>query len=263
MLIIGEKINGTRPEVAQAVADRDTAVIQDLARRQTEAGSHWLDVNAGTPPDQEPDDLVWLVETIQSAVDTPLCLDSANSQALAAAMSAAAVTPMINSVSGSQESLQQILPLVARYGGSVIALLLDENGIPMAVNERVAVARRIIQTTRAQGIPDENVYFDPITLTIASTLSGARTTLDTMRFIKQEIPRAKLSVGLSNVSFGLPNRHFINRTYLSMALCSGLDAAILDPLDQELQMTIMAAQALLGQDKYGVKYIRSFRSISR
>lgn len=262
MLIIGEKINGTRPVVAQAIVDRDPRVIQTLASRQTDAGSHWLDVNAGTPPEQEPDDLVWLVKTIQSVVDTPLCLDSANSQALAAAMNAAVITPMINSVSGSPDSLQEILPLVSRHGASVIALVLDEKGIPMTVHERVAVARRIIQTTRAEGIPDENVYFDPITLTVASTISGARTTLETMRSIHQEIPKAKLSVGLSNVSFGLPNRHFVNRTYLSMALCSGLDAAILDPLDQELQMTIMAAQALLGQDKYGVKYIRSLRSDS-
>jgi 5-methyltetrahydrofolate--homocysteine methyltransferase len=263
MLIIGEKINGTRSEVAQAIATRDAGAIQQLARRQTEAGSHWLDVNAGTAPDKEPDDLVWLIDTIQAVVDTPLCLDSANSEALAVAVKAVAQPPMINSVTGSPRKLEELLPLVAQSGGPVIALLLDNTGIPRTVTERVATAGRIMLATRAAGIADEDVYLDPITLTIASEVGGARITLETMRALRHAFPGARLSVGLSNISFGLPERKAINRAYLTLALDAGLDAAILDPLDDELRIAIQAAEAVIGRDKYGVKYIRSLRPESQ
>jgi 5-methyltetrahydrofolate corrinoid/iron sulfur protein methyltransferase len=168
MQIIGEKINGTRKRVAQAIAERDAAFIQDLARRQAEAGSAWLDVNAGTHPKQEPDDLAWLIETVQAVVDTPLCLDSANPQALAVAIRAVRQTPMINSISGEPQRLEGVLPLAAEHGCPVIALAMDATKIPDTSAERVAVIHTVMEATRAAGVPDERVYVDPLTLTIGT-----------------------------------------------------------------------------------------------
>src|SRR5512136_988429 len=144
MEIIGEKINGTRKRVAQAIAERDTAFIQQLAHQQAEAGSAWLDVNAGTHPHQEPADLVWLIETVQAAVDLPLCLDSANPQALAVAIKAVNKTPLINSISGEPSRLEGILPLVAEYNCRVIALALDAKKIPETSSARIAVVDKVL-----------------------------------------------------------------------------------------------------------------------
>lgn len=262
MLIIGEKINGTRSGVAQAIANRDAKTIQALATRQVDAGADWLDINAGTPPDRELEDLVWLVQTVQSVVDVSLCLDSANADALTAALQAAAQTAVINSISGEETRLSSMLPLISANNCPVIALLLDNNGIPKTSRDRVGVAARIVQATRAHGIPDDRVYLDPLTLTLASDSTSGKTALETMNAVHHEFPGVKLCLGLSNVSFGLPGRSYVNRVFLTLALGAGLDAAILDPLDPELQITLLAAKAVLGQDKKRcVNYIRSYRRI--
>ena len=145
--------------------------------------------------------MVWLVETAQTAVDIPLCLDSANPEALAAALKATVRTPMINSISGEPDRLSKILPMVSEYGCPVIALLLDNKGIPETAVTRLDVARNIIQTTRTAGIPDESIYVDPLTLTLASEITGGQVILETMNAIRQEFPKVKLCVGLSNISF--------------------------------------------------------------
>ena len=159
MKIIGEKINGTRKRVAQAIAERDAEFIKDLAKKQAAAGSTWLDVNAGTHPDREPDDLIWLIENIQSVVDTPLSLDSANPKALQIAIKAVNKTPMINSISGEPERLTNILPIVAEHGCPVIALAMDEKKIPETAEKRFEVITKIIKATRALGIPDFKSVF--------------------------------------------------------------------------------------------------------
>ncbi len=259
MQIIGEKINGTRSAVRQAVAERDAAFIQDLARRQAAAGAHWLDVNAGTPPDQEPADLVWLVRTVQEAVDVPLCLDSTNPRALAAAIPEARQTPLINSISGEQARLAGILPLVREAGG-VIALAMDDTGIPAGAAERLAVVRRVMDETRRAGIPDERVYVDPLVLTIATNNDAGLIALETMRALRAEFPAVHLTVGLSNVSFGLPARTRINQAFLTLALAAGLDTAILDPLDWELRAALWAAEVVLGRDPHCLNYIRAYRA---
>ncbi len=260
MEIIGEKINGTRKRVAQAIAERDAAFIQDLARRQAEAGSAWLDVNAGTLPGREPDDLVWLVETVQAVVDTPLCLDSANPQALAAAIQAVRQTPMINSISGEPQRLEGVLPLVAEHGCPVIALAMDATKIPETSAERVAVIHTVMEATRAAGVPDEHVYVDSLALTIGTNTESGPTFFDTLRAVHAAYPEVHLTAGLSNISFGLPARSFINRAFLTLALAAGLDAAILDPLDQELKAALLAAELVLGRDRYCLNYTRAYRA---
>jgi 5-methyltetrahydrofolate--homocysteine methyltransferase len=258
--IIGEKINGTRRDVAQAIEQRDAAVIRGLAVRQAEAGAAWLDVNAGTRSGAEPEDLVWLIETVQAAVEIPLCLDSANPVALAAGMQVVERTPMVNSISGELLRLEGILPLVAEHGCSVIALTMDGAGIPETGERRLEVARRLITETRARGVPDGRVYLDPLAMTLATRTDGAQLTLDTIRALRREFPDAHVTLGLSNISFGLPARSYINRAFLTLALAAGLDVAILDPLDREMMAALMAAELVLGQDHHCLNYTRAYRA---
>ena len=260
MQIIGEKINGTRKRVAQAILDRDADFIQDLARRQVEGGANWLDANAGTSPDREVEDLIWLVETIQSAVDVPLCLDSPNPQALQAAIGRTHQTPMINSINAEPGRLEGVLPIVAEHGCPVIALAMDGKQIPPTSEARLAVMQAIVSATRASGVPDEKLYMDPLTMTIATNTQNGLVTLDTMRLFRHEFPQAHLVVGLSNISFGLPARSHVNCAFATLALEAGLDSAILDPLDRELRATILAAQVVLGKDRNCLGYTRAYRA---
>jgi 5-methyltetrahydrofolate--homocysteine methyltransferase len=259
MQIIGEKINGTRKRVAKAIAERDDAYIKELAVKQAEAGAAWLDVNAGTPPAQEPDDLIWLIDTIQAVVDTPLSLDSANPAALQVAIRTVNKTPLINSISGEPERLAGILPLVVEHDCQVIALALDEKKIPETGEKRLQVVRKVMAETRAKGIPDDHVYIDPLAMAIATNTQSGMIAFETIRAIRQEFPEAHLTIGLSNISFGLPARSYINRGFLTLAMAAGLDSAILDPLDREIQATILATELLLGKDKHCLNYVRASR----
>ncbi len=260
MQIIGEKINGTRKRVAKAIAERDADTIQKLAVRQAEAGATWLDVNAGTHPDQEPDDLLWLIETIQPEVDIPLSLDSANPQALRAGLAAVSQTPMINSISGEPQRLAEVLPLVAEHGCPVIALAMDDKQVPETSAQRVVIMDQVLAATRAAGVPDERVYCDPLAMTIATKTDSALSAMETIRAIHAAYPAVHFTIGLSNISFGLPARKVVNRTFLSLAMAAGLDCAILDPLDDELMAAILATELLLGQDKHCLNYLRAARA---
>jgi 5-methyltetrahydrofolate--homocysteine methyltransferase len=260
MEIIGEKINGTRKRVAQAIAERDTAFIQELARSQVEAGAALLDVNAGTHPSREADDLVWLIETVQEAADVPLCLDSANPQALAVAIQAVRQTPLINSISGEESRLKGILPLVAEHGCRVIALAMGEKKIPETVEGRLAVIQQLIAETRRFGVPDEKVYVDPLAMTLSTNVQSGMVSLEIMRAVRETYPKAHMTLGLSNISFGLPARSYINRAFLTLAVAAGLDSAILDPLDRELRATLLAAELVLGRDRHCLNYTRAYRA---
>lgn len=260
MKIIAEKINGTRAPVGKAVAERDADSIKTLAKRQAEAGAHWIDVNAGTHPDREPDDLVWLVHTVQDVTDLPLSLDSANPNALTAALKVARRTPMINSISGEPSRLTGVLPIAAEHGCPTIALCMDERGIPKSVAARLEVIRHVMEATRRAGMPDDQVYIDPLLLTIATDIEAGNVALDTMRAVRAEFPAAHLTVGLSNASFGLPARSLINRTFLVLAMSAGLDTAIANPLDREVRAAMLSADLLLGRDKHCLTYLRAHRT---
>ena len=259
MEIIGEKINGTLQDVKGAIRERNASFIRDLARRQVEAGAALVDVNAGTLPGEEPEALSWLVRTVQDEVDAPLCLDSANPHALAMAIQKTKQTPMINSISGEPARLDGILPLVSKHACSVIALAMDEKGIPKGVDERLIVIRRLMDRTRNAGVPDEKVYIDPLVMTLSTNTESGVIALETMRAVGAEFPKAHLCAGLSNISFGLPARPLVNRVFLTLALAAGLDAAILDPFDRELQGELLAAELVLGRDRHCRNYTRSYR----
>lgn len=260
MLIIGEKINGTLKKTAAAIADRDTVYIQDLAQRQVKAGADYLDLNAGTAPSREPDDLIWLIETVQSVVDVPLCLDSANPAALRAGLQCVKQTPLVNSISAEAKRLDGILPLAAERGCPVIALLLDESGIPASVEGRVSNGRRIIDRTRQAGLRDQDVYIDPLVMAVSTKTDGCVIALEAIHALRGEYPDVRFSIGLSNVSFGLPLRSLINQAFLAQALAAGLDAAIIDPLDQGLSNMLLATELVLGRDRFCRNYTRAFRA---
>ena len=259
MRIIGEKINGTRKTVAAAIANRDAEFIQNLAKKQVEGGAYWLDVNAGTHPDREVDDLLWLIDLIQGVTDVPLCLDSANPKALRAAIGQVKKKPLINSISGEPDRLHNVLPIVAQHGCEVIALAMDDKGIPNSVDGRLAVVRRLFEAVRAAGMPDEKVYVDPLVMTIATNTDCGMITLDTIRTVHAEFPQAHISTGLSNVSFGLPVRSLVNRTFLTLAITAGMDTAIIDPNDREMKAALFATELLLGYDKHCLNYTRAYR----
>ena len=258
--IIAEKINGTRKSVQAAVVGRDQAFIEDLARRQAEAGATWIDVNAGTSPEREPEDLVWLVETVQGVVELPLSIDTANPKALRAALAVVNKIPLVNSISGEQARLDGVLPQAAAAGSQVVALALDDAGIPGSTEARIDVIHRLVAATRAAGIPDERVYVDPLVMTISTNVQSANIAVATMRAVKAAYPAVHMTSGLSNVSFGLPARALVNRTYLTLAVEAGLDSAILDPLDRELKATLLATELLLGKDRHCLAYTRAFRA---
>lgn len=260
MQIIGEKINGTRKRVAQAIAERDQAAIQSLALKQSDAGAAWLDVNAGTHPNREADDLAWLIETIQAVCETPLCLDSANPQALRQVIPITRKTPMINSISGESERLEGILPLAAQFGCPVIALAMDGKQIPPTADERMAVIEAIFEATRAAGLPDERVYVDPLAMTLSTRQDSAVIALETLRLVRQRYPQAHTTIGLSNISYGLPARGYINRYFLALAMAAGLDSAIIDPLDREMRAALITTELLLGRDRHCLGYMRAFRA---
>jgi len=258
--IIGEKINGTRAQVGEAIADRDAEYIRSLALRQAEAGAERIDVNAGTRPDREPDDLAWLVETVQEATSVPLCLDSANPAALEAALAVTRVAPLINSITGEKARLSGVLPLAVRFGCPVIVLALDDSGVPQEVADRLAVLRPLVAAVREAGIADDMIYVDPLVMAVATGDHAGLVALDTIAAVRAEFPGTHITAGLSNVSFGLPARRLVNRTFLTLAVAAGLDTAIADPLDRDLMATLRATELLLGRDRRCLSYTRAYRA---
>jgi 5-methyltetrahydrofolate--homocysteine methyltransferase len=257
MLIIGEKINGTRKAVGKAVLEKDVAFIQNLAREQVAGGADVLDVNAGTEASREPDDLRWLVQIVQEVVDKPLSLDSPNPKALAHAVTAVKQTPFINSISGEAHRLAA-LPIVAERQCQVLALAIDDNGIPKDVAGRMAVVNRLFEETRKAGVLDENVYVDPLVTAIATDAKACELAMECMRTIKSAYPKAHLTCGLSNISYCLPARAVLNRSFMTLAMLAGLDSAIMDPNDRGLIEAIYATQVLLGQDRHCMKFSKAF-----
>lgn len=262
MLIIGEKINATGKRVAEAIVNKDADFIQGLARRQAEAGADYIDVNASTGQgmDQEIADLKWAMEVVQQAVDVPLCLDSSDPQSLAAATAHYAGSELIiNSVNAEAERLDPIGRVAAERGAGIIALVMGEGGIPRTVDERIAAADLIMDHLKRLGVKQEQVYFDPLVLPISVDTEQGLVTLRTIEQIKSRYPSAKTVVGLSNVSYGLPQRGIINRAFLLMAATVGLDAAIMDPTDMRMMSMVRVSDMLTGKDPACKGFIKAHR----
>ncbi|MBN1370270.1 MAG: dihydropteroate synthase [Dehalococcoidaceae bacterium] len=263
MLIIGENINATRKEVAQAITNRDCGFITELVSRMETAGADYIDVNAGSnhpTSKQKQEAMRWLVGTVQSVSCRPLVIDSDEAGVIEAALDIySGENLIINSVTAEESRLCTIGGLASGKNAQLIALAMGATGIPDNTRERVENCNKIMQTLYKIGMQPEDVYFDPLVMPVSVDQAQALVTLDTIRAIKKEIPGAKTVMGLSNISFGLPGRKLINRTFLAMAAAAGLDGAILDPLDTRMMSLARAADVLTGKDKWCRRYARSYR----
>lgn len=260
MIIIGERINTSRNGIAPFVEGRDAKAIVDIARSQWEAGAAFIDVNCGTLLDDEPAGLEWMVKTIQAEMNCLLSLDSPSSAALEKALAVHQGKPLINSISMEKDRLESVLPLIKGRPCSVIALAMDDSGIPETAEERFDIAARLIDTLTGSGLALGDIFIDPLVRPISTGEQNGRIVLDTIRRIHQEYPGIHTVMGLSNISFGLPGRRLLNRAFLLLAMEAGLDAAILDPIDRQMTSLLKAAEALLGRDEYCKQYITAFRS---
>ncbi|MFH1538601.1 MAG: dihydropteroate synthase [bacterium] len=273
MMIIGERINASRKSVREAVAGRDGGAIADVARRQVECGAAMLDVNAGGDPERETEDLVWLVGRVLEAVRAPLCLDSSSPETLRAGIEEVLrVVPegaggfgggapwvLVNSVSGEEERYSGILPLLKEYDVSVIGLCLGDEGMPESAEARVGAAVSLVERLAGDGVAEERIFLDPLVVPVGVNPAGGMDLLAAMRAIRERLPGVKLVCGLSNVSYGLPDRALLNRTFLAMAAAAGLGAVIADPLNEEMMKAIRASLALTGRDEFCAGYIRDYR----
>ncbi|MGA2630486.1 MAG: dihydropteroate synthase [Terriglobia bacterium] len=258
MRIIGELINCTRKKVGAAAQARDMASIQEIARKQASAGADILDVNGGLPG-QEVETLTWLVEGVQEVVDIPLCLDSADPEALRKAIPLCKHRPLLNSVSDEPARWEALLPVVKEYRPQVIALCMSPAGPPMGVDDRVATASRLVDRLTAEGVTLGDIYVDACVLPASTGPEHGGALVEALGQIRARYPGIHLSAGVSNVSFGLPQRKLLNEVFLVLLMARGLDAAIVDPCDRQLMMNVRAAEALLGRDEFCVQYLRAYR----
>lgn len=260
MIIIGEKINSTLKSVRPAMENYDAAFIVDLAKRQYEAGAAYIDVNAGMFLNDEPERIEWLVNTIQEAIDAPFSIDSPNPKALERALKANKNSkPIINSITGEKERYEAVLPLVLEYQTGVVALCMDDKGMPETTEDRMTVAHKLIENLTKKGIMLKDIYMDPMVRPIGTGSHYGVVAIETIRQIKTNYPEIHIACGLSNVSFGIPQRKLMNQTFLVAAMAAGMDGAILDPLDKKLMSFIYSAEALMGLDEYCIEYVTKFK----
>jgi cobalamin-dependent methionine synthase I len=262
LIIIGEKINTVNPRVRRAVEERDAGFIKDLALAQAKAGADVIDVNVGSRPGVEPSNMRWAVELIQKAVDLPLAIDSPNPHTIRAGLQVCRhkERAWANSVTLEKARLEALLPVVRGCGCWVVGLCMDERGVPPTAAGRVEVAERLVDEVTRQGVSRRRLYLDALVEPISVQPMAALTSLETLQMLRSALPDVKTVICLSGISFGLPARRLLNRTYLTLLLHAGVDAILLDPLDGQLIAALKASQALLGHDAHGLEYIAAYRS---
>jgi 5-methyltetrahydrofolate--homocysteine methyltransferase len=257
MLIIGELINSTRKKVGEAARKRDAEFFRELARKQAHAGAHMLDLNGGVP-DQEVELLTWLVDLVQGVVDLPLSLDSADPKALGKALPLCKKRPIVNSISDEPGRLA-LLPLLKEHKPRLIALCMSEAGPPSGIEDRVGTACRLVDHLTAGGFAVEDLYVDACVMPASTSQEQGFKLMQAIHQIAENYPGIHISAGVSNVSFGLPQRRLLNQAFLLLLMAHGLDTAIVDPCDQQLMNSMLAAEALLGRDEFCGEYLRAYR----
>lgn len=258
-VIIGERINPTgRKLLAAEMAEGDYSRVESDALAQIEAGAHMLDVNAGIPMADEPKILAEVVQLVQSLTDMPLSIDSSIVEALEAGLSVYKGKALVNSVTGEEERLEAVLPLIKKHGAAVVAISNDETGISEDPDVRFAVAKKIVERAADFGIPASDVIVDPLIMPVGALNQAGASAFKLLRRLRDEL-KVNTTGGASNVSFGLPNRQGLNGTFISMAMASGLTSAITNPLHPEAMTAIMAANMMMGNDPNCARWIKKFR----
>jgi 5-methyltetrahydrofolate--homocysteine methyltransferase len=257
--IIGERINPTgRNKLLMALQAGDFDIVRQDAIEQVAAGAVMLDVNAGVPGTDEVNLLPEVMRVVMDATDVPLCIDTADPEALSAALSIYQGKALINSVNGEEQSLEAVLPIAKEHGAAVIGLCMDDSGIPESAEARLAVAAKIIERAAQFGIEPANIVIDPLVLTMGVDSRAGRITLDTIKLIVEEFG-VNITMGASNVSFGMPDRQYLNATFIAMAILAGLTCPITNPLVPEVSVAVLAADLAMGRDDFGAGWIKAYR----
>ncbi len=258
--IIGERINPTgRKKVLAALQEGNFDLVRQDAQDQIAAGAPILDVNAGVPGADEPELLKQVMSIVMEETDVPLCIDTADPQALATALSVYEGKPLINSVNGEERALEAVLPLVQEHGAAVIGLCMDDDGIPESPEARLKVAGKIIERAGKLGIGPEDIVIDPLALTMGADSNAGRIALESIELIVAEFG-VNITMGASNISFGMPDRKYINSTFIAMAIHAGMTCPITNPLVPEVSIAIIAADLVMGRDDYGMNWIQAYRA---
>ena len=258
-VIIGERINPTgRKAVLAALQEGNFEMVRQDAVAQVEAGAEVLDVNAGVPGADEPALLAQVMEEVMSVVDVPLCIDTANPQALEAALKLYEGKALINSVNGEEKSLEAVLPLAKEFDAAVIGLCMDDDGIPATPEKRTAVAEKIVERAAKVGISAENIVIDPLAMTMGADHKAGLVALETIKLVVREFG-VNITMGASNISFGLPDRKYVNAAFIAMSVQAGLTCPITNPLVTEVNTAVLAADLSMGKDEFGMRWIKGYR----
>lgn len=256
-VLIGERINPTgKKDLSEALKSKDMDFIRREAIVQVEAGAGILDINVGVSGSDEMTLLPEAIKVVSGAVDVPLCIDTGNPRAMEAALCVYSGKALINSVSGEEDSLNTVLPLVKEYGAAVVALLLDEKGIPDSAGGRLEIAAKILERADSLGISRDNIVIDCLVMAVSTDMKAGLVALETIRRVRQELD-LNITLGVSNISFGMPERGLINNTFLSMAIMEGVTCPIVDAA--RVRTAVLTADLILGRDNYGARYIKDYR----
>ena len=259
-VIIGERINPTgRKKLLSELKEGKFDIVKNDAVAQVEAGAKIIDVNAGVPGANEEALLKDMIYAVMDATDMPLCFDTADNKALETALSIYEGKALINSINGEEERLATVLPLVKEYDAAVIALCMDDDGIPPTAEARFKVAAKMIEQAGKLGVSPDRLVIDPLALTMGSDHNAGRIAIDTIKMVVEEFG-VNITMGVSNISFGIPDRPAINATFLAMAILAGLTCPITNPLEEEIILAVQAADLVMGRDEFGMNWIKSYRS---
>ncbi len=262
MIIIGEKINGSIPSIAEAIANRDADLIKSRAIAQTEAGATFIDCCASVPEAQEVETLHWMIDCIQEVTDLPISVDSPSPKVLSEAYKFCKRPGLFNSVSGEGNKIDTIFPIMAQPENKdwqVIALLSDDTGIPKNAEDRLKVFDKIMAKAKEYGIAPERMHIDPLVEMLCTSENGIETNVEVITTVRKMYPNIHITAAVSNISFNLPARKLVNNGFAVLAMNAGLDSAILDPTNRDLLGLIYATEALLGKDDYCMDYIEAYR----
>jgi 5-methyltetrahydrofolate--homocysteine methyltransferase len=260
MIIVGELINASRKKIAEAIEKQDAPMIQQIAADQFQNGANYIDVNAGVFVGKEAQYMKWLVSTVQSAVNAPCSIDSPDPKVIHAALSVHQGTAMINSITLERDRFDTLLPIIAGTDLKVVALCMSDAGMPKTVDDRMRIADKLVNGLLLRHVPLGNIYVDPLVQPIATDTGFGFEFLQAIEKIMTTFPGIHTLCGLSNISYGLPQRMFLNQIFMAMAITKGLDGAIVNPLDKTMMATILAAEALIGKDEYCSNYLSAFRA---
>jgi len=260
MIIIGEQINATRRRIASAIRARDAEAIGRAAAAQADAGADYLDLNGGDPSaSAEVENVRWLAQVVQERTDVPLCIDSANPEAMAAGVELAERKPIVNSISLEDDRLKRCLPIVAERECSVVALCMADEGMPTGVDDRVARAGRLVEALTGAGKQPGEIIVDPCFVPVCTQPGTGADVCRAIRHIREEFPGVHVGGGLSNVSFGLPRRRLVNLAMAVAAVHAGMDAAIIDPCTPMMVPLVLAAEVVSGADEWCTSYVEAYR----